>query len=143
MSSNLLYSEIFQEFNKATTRETRVAVLRKHSDPRFKEFLIMGLNPHVKFDIQAPPYRPAVEPAGLNFAYLDSEMNKMYRFITNHPLKTAITTKKQEQLMIVILEALHKDEADLLVRLLKKDLGIKYLTAKICKEAFPEIDIPV
>jgi hypothetical protein len=45
--------------------------------------------------------------------------------------------------MIVILEALHKDEADLLARVLKKDIGIKYLTPKICKEAFPDIDIPV
>lgn len=144
MSSNLLYSEIFEDFNKATTKEERIAVLRKNADARFKDFLVMALNPYVKFDITPPTYRPAVEPAGLNFAYLDTEMPKMYRFISNHPRRSGpISDEKQKQLLLVILEALHKDESALLVRVFQKDLGIKYLTPKLCKEAFPEIDIPV
>jgi hypothetical protein len=144
MSSNLLYSEIFQEFDKATTREDRVKILQKNGDARFKDFLVMALNPYVKFDIVPPTYRPAIEPAGLNFAYLDTEMPKMYRFISNHPKRSGpIPDEKQKQLLVVILEALHKDEAALLVKVFQKDLGVKYLTPKICKEAFPDIDIPV
>ena len=144
MSSNLLYSEIFTEFEKATTREDRISVLRKNSDHRFKDFLTIVFNPNYVFDVQPPNYRPAVEPAGLNFAYLDTEIPKLYRFIKDHPQRSAdLREDKQKQLLVVILEALHKDEAALLVKMFNKDLNIKYLTPKIVKESFPDIDIPV
>jgi hypothetical protein len=143
MSSELLYSEIFEKFDKAQTKEERLNVLRKNETPRFKEFLIMVFNPHVKFDVEIPNYRPAVEPAGLNFAYLDSEIPKMYRFIQNHPTRPpGLTGKKQTSLLVVILESLHKNESALMVKMLKKDIGIKFLTPKLIKEAFPNIDIP-
>ena len=54
MSSNLLYSEIFEDFDKATTREERIQILRKNGDARFKDFLVMAFNPYVKFDIVPP-----------------------------------------------------------------------------------------
>ena len=144
MSSELLYSEIMDKFEKAQTKEERLQILRRNGDERFKQFLIMDFNPHVKFDVQIPNYRPAVEPAGLNYAYLDTEISKMYRFIENHKLRPAgLTGKKQSSLLLVILESLHKEEAFLLVRMLRKDLAIKFLTPKLIKEAFPDIDIPI
>jgi len=143
MSSDLLYSEIMEKFEKAQTKEERLQVLRKNGHDRFKQFLIMAFNPFIKFDVEVPNYRPSVEPAGLNFTYLDTEMQKMYRFIVNHPSRAKeLTGKKQTSLLLVVLESLHKDEASLLVKLIKKDLGIKFLTPKLIKEAFPDIDIP-
>jgi hypothetical protein len=41
--------------------------------------------------------------------------------------------------LVVILESLHKDEAALLVKLLKKNLGIKHLNLNLVIEAFPGI----
>ena len=89
MISDILYSEIFAEFNKATTKAERLAVLRKYDHPRFREFLKYAFNPNVKFDVEVPRYRPAVEPAGLNFTYLSSEVTKFYRFIVGHPKRPA------------------------------------------------------
>jgi hypothetical protein len=144
MSSDLLYSEIMEKFEKAQTKEERLQVLRKNGHDRFKQFLIMAFNPFIKFDVEVPNYRPSVEPAGLNFTYLDTEMQKMYRFIVNHPSRAKeLTGKKQTSLLLVVLESLHKDEAALLVKVIKKDLGIKFLTPKLIKEAFPDIDIPI
>jgi uncharacterized membrane protein len=41
------------------------------------------------------------------------------------------------------LESLHKDEAELLIKAItKKDLDVKYLTPRIIKEAYPDINIP-
>lgn len=138
MISDILYSEIFDEFNKATTKAERLAVLRKYDHPRFRDFLKIAFDPNIKFDVEIPRYRPAVEPAGLNFTYLSSEVTKFYRFITNHPRRqSGLTPLKQKQLLVVILESLHKDEAELLVRLIKGDIGIKYLTSNLVTEAFP------
>ena len=140
MNSDRLYSEILEEFEKASNKEQRIAVLRKYDHPRFRQFLIYALDESVKFDVQIPRYRPAVEPAGLNFTYLTSEMPKLYRFIVGHPLRpVGLTPQKQQQLLLVVLESLHKDEAALLVKVLQKKFDVKYLTVNLVKEAYPGI----
>jgi hypothetical protein len=52
-----------------------------------------------------------------------------------------LTGAKQKSLLIVILESLHKDEADLLVKLFKRKLEVKFLTANLVREAYPGINI--
>ena len=141
-----LYSEILEEFESSATRAEKIAVLRKYDHPRLRDFLAITYNPDIVYDVEIPSYRDAVEPAGLNFTYLDVEVPKLYRFIKNHPKLQGIEieSNKKKQLLLVVLESLHKDEAALLVKSIKdKDLGVKYLTPELIKEAFPEINIPV
>jgi hypothetical protein len=65
-------------------------------------------------------------------------MDKIYRFLKNHPSRPeGLTPEKQSSLLVVILESLHKDEAELFVKLINRDLQIKFLTANLVKEAFP------
>jgi hypothetical protein len=138
MSAEKLYSEVLQEFQNATTKQERISVLRKYDHPRFRTFLQAAFNPNIQFDVDVPNYRPAPEPAGLNFTYLDAEMNKLYRFVKNHPSRPAgLTKEKQKQLLLVILESLHKDEAELLVKVINKKLEVKFLTPTLVNEAFP------
>ncbi len=138
MAADRLYSEIFEEFDKAKNKQERIAVLRKYDHPRFREFLNYAFNKFVKFDVEIPNYRPAIEPAGLNSTYLSTEVTKMYRFIEGHPQRPeGLSDLKKKQLLTVILESLHKDEADLMCKLIKKDLGVKYLTMNLVLEAFP------
>ena len=143
MSSELLYSEILDEFTNAPTKEGKINVLRKNGDPRFKFFLELVLNPNVAWDVIIPEkYRPAVEPAGLNFAYLDTEMPKMYRFMKNHPNRPpGFTAEKTATQLQVILEALHKDESAIFAQLIQGKFKVKGLTSALVKEAFPDINI--
>jgi hypothetical protein len=143
MSSEILYSEILEQFTYATTKEDKINILRRNDDPRFRFFLELALNPNVEWEINLPHmYRPAVEPAGLNYAYLDTEMPKMYRFIKNHPNRPqGFTAEKTTSQLQVILEALHKDEAAILAQLVQGKFKLKGLTASLVKEAFPEINI--
>jgi hypothetical protein len=39
------------------------------------------------------------------------------------------------------LESIHKDEAELLIKVMKREAKIPYLTAQIVKEAFPGINL--
>ena len=140
-----LYSEILADFDTAPTRADKIAVLRKYDHPRLRSFLAMVYNPNIKFQVEIPEYRPAVEPAGLNYTYLDIEVPKLYRFIPGHPkLEGAVLDEKRKKsLLTTALESLHKDEAELLVKAItKKDLDVKYLKARIIKEAYPDINIP-
>lgn len=138
MSAEKLYSEVLDEFNSVTTKHERIAILRKYDHPRFRSFLQAAFNPKIEFDVEIPDYRPAQEPAGLNYTYLDIEMLKLYRFIKNHPARPeGLTKDKQKQLLLVTLESLHKDEAALLVKVIQKKLEVKFLTPNLINEALP------
>jgi hypothetical protein len=138
MIDGKLYSEILDEFQKAQTKQERIAVLKKYDHKNFREFLFYALEPTVEFDVEVPNYRPAPEPAGLNYTYLDLEVKKLYRFIKDHKLRPAgLTPQKQKQLLVVVLESLYKDEAELLVKVVQKKFKIPNLTIKLVQEAYP------
>lgn len=138
MIDGKLYSEILDEFQKAQTKQERIAVLKKYDHKNFREFLYYALEPTVEFDVEVPNYRPAPEPAGLNYTYLDLEVKKLYRFIKDHKLRPAgLTPQKQKQLFVVVLESLYKDEAELLVKVVQKKFKIPNLTIKLVQEAYP------
>lgn len=137
MIKDRLYSEIFQEFEQAETKADRIQVLKKYRHPRFVEFLEYAFNPNIIFDAPIPEWRPAKEPSGLNISYLEMEMPKLYRFIKGHPHRPEnLTPEKQQKLLRTILEALHPDESELLIKCMKKDLGVKFLTIKLIQEAY-------
>jgi hypothetical protein len=143
MSAEKLYSEIFEDFEKAESRVKKIEVLRKHDHKMFRDFFTLLFDKKIQFDVEIPQYRPAVEPAGLNYTYLNLEIPKLYRFIVGHPRRTNVAPARLKSLLTVVLESLYKDEADLLVRLLKKDLKIKSLTPRLVQDAYPDWKIPV
>lgn len=137
-----LYSEILQKFEAAETRKDKIAVLQKHDTARFRDFLVLAFKPEIVFDVAIPKYKPSLSPAGLNDLYLDGELSRMYRFIKDHPKRpSGFGSDRQEQILISVLEGLHKDEAELMIGMLKKDLKVKYLTPSLIKEAYPGIDL--
>ena len=77
MSAEKLYSEVFEEYQKLTDKKDQIALLQKYDHKRFRDSLQLAFNKHIKFDVEIPNYRPAPEPAGLNFTYLDMEMSKI------------------------------------------------------------------
>ena len=76
-----------------------------------------------------------------NDTYIDIEFKRMYLFVAGHPKRPPdLTKEKQSKLLKSILEALHKDEAELFIKMLKKDLEVPYLTKKLVKEAYPNMN---
>lgn len=141
MNSDLFF-EVFEKFEKAEKRADKIEILRKNGDVNFTDFLILAFHPEIEFEVEIPAYKPSKDPAGLNYLYLHNEVKKLYRFIKNHPKKPqGLTEKRQKELLLQLLEGLHKNEAELLVRCMKKDLRIPFLTPKLIKEAFPGINL--
>lgn len=141
MSSSMV-NEIFAEFEAAKSRADKIKVLRKHESKALKDLLFYTFSPYIKFDVEVPAYRPSKDPMGLNYTYLLTEAHKLYLYISGHPVRPeGLTPAKQKHLLAVLLETLYHEEAEILVKIIKKDLGIKYLTDKIVKEAFPDINL--
>jgi hypothetical protein len=132
-----LFSEIFAEFEQKETKAEKMAVIRKYWHPSLRDFLEYAFNPNIQFDVIVPKtWRPAIEPAGLNVTYLDMEVPKLYRFIKDHPNRAKeLTPERQTKLFTIILESLHPSESELLIKLVKKNLGVKGLTVKLVQDA--------
>lgn len=142
MSSNKLYSEILEDFEKAQTKQEKIDVLRKNDHYFLREFFTIAMHPGIKIDVSIPEYKPSEDPAGLNHTYLDQEMRKMYLYMVGHPKRpVGLTPEKATKQLLVTLCALHKDEASLLVKMLQKNLGVKFLTPKLVAEALPGIEL--
>lgn len=142
MIKGKLFNEIFEEFQNCKTRPERIELLRKYDHPGLRDFFVASFSPNVKLNIILPEtYRPAIEPAGLNYSYLEIEMSRIYRFVEGHPQKINVPEKKMKQIVTGILECLHKDEARLFVKMVQQKLDIKFLTAALVKEAFPDIPL--
>ena len=135
-----LFSEIFEQFTKAKTDTERINVLYTHHSPGLKEFLNYLFNPATQFEVTIPKYTPSVDPAGLNLAYLQSEVGKLYIFVKGHPQrKGTMNVRKAQQNLYTLLSCLHKEEAVLLEALIRKTLTIPNLTAKLVKQAYPDM----
>ena len=143
MNFNRMYPEIFIEFQTATTRKEKIDVLRRYDSGRFREFLFLMFSPNVEFDVEIPKtYKVNPEPEGMTMSTLHIEVSRLYRFVKGHPKKAVgLTGEKQKNLLINVLESIHKDEAELLIKVMKRDVKIPYLTAQIVKEAFPGINL--
>jgi hypothetical protein len=132
----LLFSEIFEQIELAVSKEERISILQKNKSPALVEFFRLLYDTNIVFDVEIPKYRPAIEPAGLNFTYLQNEVKKLYRYVKGDPRSSVLTEKKKQDLLSVTLESLHKDEAELLVGLINKDIGIRHLNQNLVKEAY-------
>jgi hypothetical protein len=138
MIKNKLMFEILDEFETAKTESERITVLQKYDTHQFRHFLKNALDTTIEYDVEIPKYRPAPEPAGLNYTYLSMEIDKMYRFIKGHPLRAeGLTSDKQKQLLVVLLESLHEKEAEILANMLLKKFKVNFLTQKLIQKALP------
>lgn len=132
--------EIFQEFEKAPTRQEKIEVLRKNSERgQLKPILQGAFHPDIQFVFKEPlTYKKSDAPIGLGYSNLDSEMKRIYLFVEGSKrVEPSLTLERKKQIAIQILEALEGKESDVFMNMMLKDLKVKGLTAKIVEEAFP------
>ena len=76
---------------------------------------------------------------GVSYSKLNLEMRRLYLFRQGDPGAEKLTPQKREQLFLIMLESLEPREADVIVGIFKKDLGVKGLTYKFIKDNIPGI----
>lgn len=100
-----------------------------------KEILRYAFDPSVKFLLPegAPPYKPSPEKYNEDAFY--HEVRKLYLFIEggNNDLKPA----RREFLFLDVLQAIHPDDAELLIAVKDKKLPWEGITSKLVLKAFP------
>jgi len=132
-----LANEIFTLVNNAKDKPKKIEVLKKHDCQPLRQLLKAAFDPKIVWDIPEgnPPFIQNDVPEGTDHTSLLDEARKLYLFIKGG---SNIPRAKKEMLFIQMLEALHKDDAQVLLDIKDKKLNLTFkgLTENCVKEAF-------
>jgi hypothetical protein len=134
--------EVFDEFEEAKNKKERLKVIEKNLSPTLVKVLQLAFHPQYKWKITELPdsYKiPNDVLPGLTFDGLPAQLRRLYMFEEGNPTAEALTPKRREELLLQMLESIEPREAEVIIGILSKDLGVKGLDYKFVKEAFPQL----
>ena len=134
-------SELFKEFEKLKSRREKCGFLWDHKENGILTAVLQGaFDPNIKWHItDIPEYTPDNGPIGVNPSSLFDVIPKCTIFAIGHPKSAGLKEKRMKELLIQILESMHKNESDLYVGMLNKKLNVKGLTESMVLEVFPDL----
>ena len=133
--------EVFDEFAKVDSKQDKINVLANNWTPTVKLVLQLAYRPEMQWKFKDYPARykkPDTKP-GISYASLDTELKRLYMFRVGNETAEKLTTKRAEEILMVLLESLEPREADIVIGIFKKDLGVKGLTLKFIRENIPDV----
>lgn len=137
MSNKNIY-EVLNDFKKASGKNERLEILRKNDTYALRQVLLGTFEKGIEFDVEIPKFNREKIPAGMSYSHMTSVLDRVYLFVKDNPRRPAgLSTQRQTELLIQILESIEEPEADVFIGMLKKDLKIPYLTPSLVNEAFP------
>jgi hypothetical protein len=76
---------------------------------------------------------------GITHDSLNRQLRRLYMFRVGDPTAEKLSESRRNELLIQMLESIEPREAEVLVGIFNKDLGVKGLDYKFVKEAFPNM----
>jgi hypothetical protein len=134
--------EIFDEFEKATTKQEKMNVIGSNLSHTLVEVLKLTFHPDYKWKVKELPenYRiPNDVLPGITYDSLNSQLRRLYLFQEGHPTAEQLTEKRRSELLFQILNSMEPREAEIIMGIFVKDQGVKGLNYKFVKEAFPQM----
>lgn len=134
--------EIFDEFEKATTKKERMDVIGNNLSHTLVEVLRLTFHPDIKWKVKELPenYRiPNDVLPGITYDSLNSQLRRLYLFQEGDATAEQLTDKRRTELLFQILNAIEPREAEIIMGIFSKDQGVKGLNYKFVKEAFPQM----
>ena len=137
-----MISEVLQKAHNAKTKAQKIKILQENNTPALRSIFVANfdesLQPRVPLGEEVP-YRKNDAPKGTEHTMLEKEANKLYYFYKGGA--DNLKTIKVESMFIQMLEGLHADEAEVVVKAINGTLHKKYrITQATVKEAFPSIE---
>ena len=137
----LMISEVLQKAHNAKTKAQKIKILQDNNSPGLRSVFIMNFDESLEARVplgEDVPYRKNEAPKGTEHTLLEKEAVKLYRFFKGGD--DTLPNMKVENMFIQMLEGLHADEAEVVIKAVNKTLHKKYrITHAVVKEAFPSI----
>lgn len=138
MARTLEIYEVFDKFEKASTHEEKVKVLKQYESWALKDVLKGALDPRVKWLLPPGevPYTPCDEH---NAPSTLLRKNVDFKYCVQGGPGTQMKALKREKVFLGIVESIHPKDAKLVCAMINKSLPVKDLTPEIVREAFPNL----
>jgi len=133
--------EVFDEFEEASSKQEKMKVIERNLSKSLHDVLLLTFHPQYEWLVKDMPenYKIPDTKPGISHCQIGTELRKLYLFQKGHPTAETLTPRKQNELLIQLLESLEPREAEVVIGIFKKDQGVKGLTYKFVKEAFPNM----
>ena len=133
--------EIFDEFEMATSKKEKLAVIEKNLSRTLIQVLELAFHPGYEWLIDEMPneYKIPDTLPGISRCQLSTEIRKLYLFKKGDATAEKLSDEKRKHLLLQLIESLEPREAEVVIGILSKDLGVKGLNYKFVKEAFPQL----
>lgn len=133
--------QVFDEVEKAATKESKIRVLRAYDHPVIRNILRMNFDPAIKVYLPEgePPFKKDTSvPMGYSETNLFAEFRRFYIWLDPN---INLTRTRKEQLFVQMLEGIHWTEAELVCLAKDKELTKKYKSLKedLVRDAFPDL----
>lgn len=131
--------EVFDEFEAVSSKKDKMKVIENNLSQTLVDVLRLGFHPDFQWLITEMPHNYKVPDTlkGISHANLSTELRKLYLFRKGDQTAEKMTPQKRNELLLQLLESLEFREAEVVIGILSKDFGVKGLTQKFVKEAFP------
>jgi hypothetical protein len=134
--------EVLDEIEEAKTKKDKMEVIEKNLSKVLVLVFELAYHPQIEWLIKEMPdnYKiPTDTLPGISRTQLSTEIRKLYMFRKGDPTAEKLGPQKRNELLIQMLEALEPREAEVIIGIFQKDLGVKGLNYKFLKEAFPNL----
>jgi len=135
-----MLSEIIRSANGLPSKEERMNYLKEHQHPALLDIFRIAYDDDIVSLLPkgAPEYKKDDAPDGYNYTTLYREFKK-FKFFFKGPVGNQMNPIKREKVFLDILETLHPDESELLVKAKDKKFKYKYITKKLVSDTFPNL----
>lgn len=136
MARRLEVYEVFEAVGKAKTREEKIDILKQNDHWAVKDIIAGALNPAIEWNLPKgrPPYTANLEQSTPSTLLRE---NQKFTYIVKGGKGDGMPAYKREQVFLGILESIHPEDAELVLKMVEKKMPVKGLTRKIVQEAYP------
>jgi hypothetical protein len=137
--SEKLLHEIFEDAQAAKTQVERMDILREHDGFVLSTVLQLAFSKSIVLDFPSgpPPYKENDAPSGLEYSRLKNILSPIGNCVKGN----GVAGFKKEKILIGILEAVHPDDAKLIIAAKDKCVTKLYskITEKLMEKAYPKL----
>lgn len=138
--------EILEEVELGEDEFETVDIIRRNDNKTWRDYLTAVFNKDITFHdmgLDEIDYKADVDsPPGMGLSNFAVEGRMIYLFIEGHPKAApGLTDEKRKNILRGVLESLEAKEATAYLNMLRKKPGVKNLTRKNVKLAFPDLAI--
>ena len=132
--------EVIDLVSKAKTKDEKINILKQNESQALKDVLVGAYHSNIVWNL--PPGRPPFEAAEersvpTNLLKQTRKFNDLIKGGTGDNLPAF----KRENIFIRLIEMVHPDDAELLLKMVAKKQLAKGVTKKLAQEAFPGLII--